>query len=74
MPQYSEGRVTKWTQIISTGGIVIAVEFEPMIVHQSSCKLIASALSGRVAGPYLGLYLQTDAAFKLNAPDLGGVV
>ena len=39
-----------------------------MIVHQSSCELFASALSGRVAGPYLGLYSQTDAAFKMNAP------
>ncbi len=39
-----------------------------MIVHQPSCNLLASAPSGRVVGPYLGLYSQTDAAFRMNAP------
>ena len=39
-----------------------------MIVHQSSCNFLASAPSGRVASPYLGLHSQTDAAFRMNAP------
>ena len=69
---HSEERVIQCTQIISTGGIVIAVQFEPMIVHQSSCN-IASNSNGNAGISYKGRQLQLDATSEMDVSRLVGV-
>ena len=72
MTPHSGERVIQCTQINSIGGIVIVVEFEPMSVHQSSCKIIASATNGNAVIPYPGVILQLGAAFIMNASNCWG--